>query len=81
MSLRFAIASLGHHDLPDAIAYAEDEDVEATLLRAAEHLGFAAAEVSLERVASVMPGSCIACTEVVATIGGTRMLIATPALY
>ncbi len=81
MSLRFAIASLGHHDLPDAVASADDEDVEATLLRAAEHLGFAADQVSLERVASVLPGSCIACTEVVASVGGTRMLVATPALY
>ena len=81
MSLRFSITSLGHHDLPAAIASADDQDVEATLVRAAQHLGFAAREVSVERVASVLPGSCIACTEVVASVGGTRMLVATPALY
>ena len=81
MTTRFSIASVGHLDLPDAIAFANATDVEAALLRAAEHLGFAARDVVVERVASVIPGSCIACTEVIASVGGTRMLIATPALY
>ncbi len=81
MSTRFSIASLGHHDLPQEVSSADDPDVEGTLLRAAAHLGFAAADVLIERVASVLPGSCIACTDVVASVGGTRMLIASPSLY
>jgi hypothetical protein len=81
VSTRFTIASLGHHDLPAEVCEADDPDVEEALVRAAAHLGYAAAEVSVERVASVLPGSCIACTEVIASVGGTRMLIATPSLY
>ena len=81
MSTRFSISSLGHHDLPDEVSSADDPDVDEALLRAAAHLGYAAAEVSIERVASVLPGSCIACTEVIASVGGTRMLIASPSLY
>ena len=81
MNTRFSIASVGHLDLPDEIASADAPDVEAALLRAAEHLGFVARDVVIERVASVIPGSCIACTEIIASVGGTRMLIATPALY
>jgi hypothetical protein len=78
---RFAIASLGRHELPDAIALATDADVESILRQAAVFLGFSAEDVAIERVASVLPGSCIVCTDVVATVGGTRMLVASPALY
>lgn len=81
MSERFVIASLGHHDLPRTVASATDENVESVLLRAMAFLGYAEADVVIERVASVIPGSCIACTDVVASVGGTRMLIASPALY
>jgi hypothetical protein len=77
----FTITSLGHHALPDDVATATDADVEAVLLRAAAFLGYAAAEVAVERVASVLAGSCIACTDVVASISGTRLLVASPALY
>jgi hypothetical protein len=81
MGQHFAITSLGHHALPDDVIFATDADVESVLLRAAAFLGYPAHEVAVERVASVVPGSCIACTEVIASVGGTRMLIATPALY
>ncbi|CAN5922112.1 hypothetical protein BH11MYX4_BH11MYX4_16680 [soil metagenome] len=81
MSVRFSITSVGHHDLPRELASAPEAEVEAVLLRAAALLGYAASQVAIERVASVVPGSCIACTDVVASVGGTRMLIASPALY
>ena len=79
--LRFAIVSLGHHELPDDVAYADDGDVENVLLRAAAFLGYCAGDVAVERVSSVLAGSCIACTDVVASVRGTRMLVASPALY
>jgi hypothetical protein len=81
MTGRFAIVSLGNHDLPDDVASATDADVESTLRRAATFLGFNGDDVTIERVASVIPGTCMACTEIVASVGGTRMLVATPALY
>jgi hypothetical protein len=81
MNAWFSITSLGHHDLPPDLATAPEAEVEAVLLRAAAFLGFAASQVAIERVASVIPGSCMACTDVIASVGGTRMLVASPALY
>jgi hypothetical protein len=81
MSLHFAIASLGHRTLPDELASAADADVENVLLRAAVFLGYDADDVVIERVASVIPRSCVACTDVVASVRGTCMLVASPALY
>jgi hypothetical protein len=81
MAGRFSISCFGHRDLPADIAYATDADVETTLLRAAAFLGYAADDVAIERVASIVAGSCIPCTDVVASAFGTRLLVATPALY
>jgi hypothetical protein len=81
MNNRFAITSLGNHVLPDDLASATDADVESVLLRAAAFLGYPTEAVTIERVASVIGGSCMPCTDCVASVGGTRMLVATPALY
>ena len=81
MSLPFVIRSLGHHELPPELSRANEEDVEDVLLRAAEVLGHARSDVTIERVSSVIGGSCIACTDVVAYVGGTRRLMASPSFY
>ncbi len=81
MAERFSISCFGHRDLPAEIAFAVDGEVETVLLRAAAFLGYAADDVVIERVSSVLGGTCVACTNVIASVGGTRVLIATPALY
>ncbi len=72
----YLIESLGHHDLPDELARASEANVEDVLRRAAAHLGFR--DVAIERVASVLGGSCIASIDVVASVQGTRILVARP---
>ena len=74
----FTIESLGHHDLPDDLSRATLANVEDVLRRAAAHLGFD--EVEIKHVASVIGGSCIASTDVVASVRGTTILVAKPLL-
>jgi hypothetical protein len=75
----YAIESPGHLELPEELTRARDEDVENTLRRAAAFLGWE--DVEIARVASVIGGSCIACTDVVAYVHGTALLVAKPELY
>ena len=72
----YTISALGHVDLPDELSTATDAEVEATLRRAAHHLGFEVDEIC--RVSSVLGGSCIACVDVVAYTAGTALLVARP---
>lgn len=75
----YAITAPGNLPLPDDLAEAEEADVERVLRRAAAHLGYDAVEI--HRVSSVIGGSCIACIDVIATHGGTPLLVARPSLY
>lgn len=75
----YRIDSAGHRELPADLTQASDADVEDILHRAAAFLGFE--EVTVERVTSVLGGSCIVCTDVVAYAGGVPMLVARPRLY
>lgn len=75
----YVVESLGHHDLPDELSEADEHDVEAVLREAAAFLG--RPSVTIERVASVIPGSCIASVDVVASVGGTPILVARPSPY
>ena len=78
----YAIESLAHHDLPDHLSSATEADVEDVLRRAAAHLG--RPSVTVERVSSVVPGSCIASVDVVAFVGGpggTPILVARADLH
>ncbi|AKV02386.1 hypothetical protein AKJ09_09049 [Labilithrix luteola] len=54
-------------------------DVEDVLRRAALHMGWP--EVDIQWVASVIPGSCMACTDAVAYTRGVALLVARPLLY
>ena len=81
LPLTYAIEALGHHDLPPNLSTASDGDVEAVLRRAAMFIGRLASEIEVARVASVMPGSCIACTDFVAYVEGVPMLVARPQLF
>jgi hypothetical protein len=76
----YTIESLGHHDLPEHLAEAAAADVEDVLRRAAAFLGRRDG-VEVARVPSVVPGSCVACVDVVASVGGTPILVARPSLY
>ena len=78
MAQPYTIESLGHHELPEELSLCSAEDVEDVLRRAAAFLGWH--DVAIERVWSVVPGSCIACEDVVASAGGVPMLVARPAL-
>lgn len=75
----YTIESLGHHDLPRELSVASEADVEDVLRRAAAFLG--REEVTVERVTSVLGGSCIVCTNVVLYVSGTPFLVAKPLLY
>ena len=75
----YRIDPAGNKELPDELARASNEDVEDVIRRAAEFLGFE--EVTVERVTSVLGGSCIICTDVVAYAGGVPMIVARPLLY
>ncbi|MDB4938515.1 MAG: hypothetical protein JWP87_5487 [Labilithrix sp.] len=75
----YTITALGNLPLPDDLAEATDENVDAILRRAAAHLG--RETVQIERVSSILGGSCIACTDVVAYVEGTPLLVARPRLY
>jgi len=77
-SARYVIESLGHHPLPRELTVAAEANVDDVLRRAARFIGLA--EVTIERVSSVIPGSCIACTDVVAYVQRTPMLVARVAL-
>jgi hypothetical protein len=76
---RYAIESLGHHELPAELASAGEAEVADVLRRAADFMGFAGAEI--RPVASVLGGSCVACTDYVAFMDGVAVLVAKPALY
>lgn len=75
----YVIESLGRHPLPDDLCRASDANVDAILRSAAEHLGWN--DVVIERVTSVLGGSCIVCTDVVAYFRGEPLLVARPELY
>jgi hypothetical protein len=75
----YSIATLGNIALPQELSTATEENVEDVLRRAAAHLG--RETVQIERVSSVLGGSCIACIDVVAYVDGTALLVARPALY
>jgi hypothetical protein len=75
----YTITVVGNVPLPAGLATATDVDVEDVLRRAATHLGRDGVEI--RRVSSVLGGSCIACVDVVAYVGGTALLVARPALY
>jgi hypothetical protein len=75
----YRIDAAGHHELPEELTRASDADVEDVLRRAAASLGLG--EVTIERVTSVLGGSCVVCTDVVAYASGVAMLVARPLLY
>lgn len=75
----YTITVVGNVRLPADLETATDADVEDVLRRAATHLGRDGVEI--QRVSSVLGGSCIACVDVVAYVGGTALLVARPALY
>lgn len=75
----YRIDTAGNRELPDDLASASDANVEDVLHRAAAFLGFE--EITVERVTSVLGGSCIICTDVVAYASGVPMLVARPLLY
>ena len=77
--MRFAIVAAGHFDLPRELEMAEEADVDDVLRRAAAFLGYP--DVTIERVSSVIAGSCIACTDIIASVSGMRLLVASPALF
>lgn len=77
--LTYCIESLGHYELPDELTQAPVSDVEDVLRRAALHMGWP--EVDIQWVASVIPGSCMACTDAVAYTKGVALLVARPLLY
>gem|GEM_PF-4200190 len=75
----YDIGSPGHHALPRELEEASEGDVEDVLRRGAAMLGYA--DVTVERVTSVLGGSCIVCTDVVAYVDGVPLLVARPRLY
>jgi hypothetical protein len=75
----YRIVAAGRRELPVHLASASDAEVEDVLQRAAAFLG--AEEVTVERVTSVLAGSCIICTDVVAYSSGLPLLVAQPLLY
>lgn len=75
----YMITAIGNLPLPDELSSATDADVEDVLRRGAAHLGRDG--IDIQRVSSVIGGSCIACVDVVAYEGGTALLVARPALY
>ncbi len=75
----FRIDAMGNCKLPDDLSRASDANVEDVVRRAAAFLGFET--VTVTRVASVLGGSCIASTDVVAYASGVPMVVATPRLY
>ncbi len=75
----YTITVVGNVPLPRDLASATDDNVEDVLRSAATHLGRDGVEI--RRVSSVLGGSCIACVDVVAYVGGTALLVARPALY
>lgn len=75
----YTITVVGNVALPRDLETATDDDVEDVLRSAATHLGRDGVEI--RRVSSVLGGSCIACVDVVAYVGGTALLVARPALY
>lgn len=75
----YTITAPGNLTLPDDLCEAGEADVEDTLRRAAAHLGHDA--VVIQRVSSVLGGSCMPCVDVVAYDGGTPLLIARPSIY
>lgn len=68
----------GSQDLPAELSGASEADVEAVLAQAAAFLGFE--DVVIQKVTSVLGGSCIVCTDVVAYASGVPVLIARPSL-
>lgn len=75
----YTISAPGNLPLPDDLCEATEADVEAVLRRAAAHLGHDSVEI--QRVSSVIGGSCVACIDVLACVGGTALLVARPSLY
>jgi hypothetical protein len=75
----YTITVVGNVPLPRDLATATDDNVEDILRSAATHLGRDGVEI--RRVSSILGGSCIACVDVVAYVGGTALLVARPALY
>jgi hypothetical protein len=75
----YSVSSFGHLTLPDDLCSATEGNVEDVLRRAAAYLG--RDTVDIARVSSVIGGSCIACVDVVAYVGGTPLLVARPSLY
>jgi hypothetical protein len=75
----YTISAPGNLPLPDHLCEATEANVEDTLRRAAAHLGHE--DVTIQRVSSVIGGSCMACVDVVAYDGGTPLLVARPSLY
>jgi hypothetical protein len=74
--LTYPIYRLGHHALPAELRRATDDDVDDVLRRAAAFVG--RGDVDVARVASVVGGSCVACVDVVASVGGVPLLVARP---
>jgi hypothetical protein len=76
----YTLESLGHHDLPSELAEADEEDVDDVLRRAVRFIA-GRDDATIARVSSVIPGSCIACTDVVAYLGATPIVVARASLY
>jgi hypothetical protein len=75
----YRIDTAGNTELPADLAQATEAEVEDVIRRAAVFLGLG--DVTVERVTSVLGGSCIVCTDVVAYASGMPMLVARPRLY
>jgi hypothetical protein len=75
----YTVESLGRGALPDDLRQATTDDVEAVLHRAAMVLGVG--QVSVERVTSVLPGTCMPCTDIVAYAEGLPVLVAIPSMF
>lgn len=73
------ISSLANDDLPSDLAEATEQDVEHVVKRAAAFIG--CDDVVVERVTSVLGGSCVVCTDVVASVRGVPVIVARPAAF
>lgn len=77
--ISYWIESLGRHPLPEDLCEADESNVEDIVRRAAAFIG--RPDVHVERVTSVLGGSCIVCTDVVASEQGVPLIVARPAMY
>lgn len=75
----YVIELMGHAPPPPDLTEATDANVEDVLRRVVETMGWPASEVEIERASSTV--GCIATIDIVASVRGTPMAVARPALF